>query len=59
MNSLLKGALHTLATTLMLALPLFHGGWFDLTVGAVLTICLNWIISHTIPTTTGASAKQN
>lgn len=32
--------------------------FLTLSVGVVIAIVLNWVISHTIPTTTGASVTQ-
>lgn len=58
MNSFSKGVLHSVISFLVMWLPLIHPGWLDLTVGAVVTIVLNWLLSHTIPTTSGASANQ-
>lgn len=61
MNSFFKGSFHTLITILALALPgiiAHHASLFNMTIGTALGILVNWALSHTIPTTTGASAKQ-
>lgn len=60
MNAFLKGTLHSVASALALFLPVVitHNQIFDTSIGAILILSVNWIISHTIPTTTGASANQ-
>lgn len=60
MKSLTKGIVHTLATLLSFYLPtlISSSHTFELTIGSVIAIALNWVASHTIPTTNGASANQ-
>lgn len=58
MNSFLKGIFHSVATSIIMYLPILHLGWLNLTVGGVIAILANWVLSQTIPTTTGASARQ-
>lgn len=64
MNSFLKSIVHTALSGLALIAPLLipiiqNNPKLDISISAVLAIILNWIISHSIPTTTGASARQN
>lgn len=60
MNSFLKGVLHAVASAVAVALPyaVLHSPMLQESVATLLTVALNWVISHTIPTTTGASAVQ-
>lgn len=58
MNSYLKGALHSVASAVVMWLPLAHADFLNLTVGGIILLVANWLISETIPTTTGASATQ-
>lgn len=61
MNSVLKGLLHTAITLLALYVPALLGSSHlaDVTIGTVVAAVLNWLLSHSVPTTTGASVKQN
>ena len=56
MNSFWKGVVHSAISAIVMYFPFIHADWLNLTVGGVITIALNWALSHTIPTTTGASA---
>jgi len=56
MPSSIKSVLHTLASGLAAWLPLAHFSWLNLTVGGLIALILNFILSYTVPTTTGASA---
>ncbi len=60
MNSFLKGFTHSILSALGLLLPtlISHNPTFDTTIGAVLMLGLNWLLSHTVATTTGRSAEQ-
>ena len=58
MPSSLKGILHSVISVVVMYFPLVHADWLNLTIGGVITIALNWALSHTIATTTGASARQ-
>lgn len=60
MNSFLKGIGHTVLSVIGIYLPVIVSSnpVFHLTVGFVLTAGFNWIFSHFVPTTTGASAQQ-
>lgn len=60
MNSGLKGIAHTILTIVSLMLPALinQSGWSQLTIGGLIAIAVNWALSHTVATTTGASAKQ-
>lgn len=58
MNSFLKGVLHSLASAVIMYLPFAHFSFMNMTIGAVILVVANWVISHTIPTTSGASATQ-
>lgn len=59
MNSFLKGLAHAAASSIIMILPMLHMDWLNLTLGAVVSIIANWVLSQTVPTTTGASANQN
>ncbi len=56
----MKGLAHMIISTLSLWIPTFFSAHPDLnlTISAVIGILLNIGLSHTIPTTTGASANQ-
>ncbi len=59
MNSFTKGLVHTVVTLVALYVPtlLIQSHVADLTVGTIVAWALNWLTSHTIPTTTGASTR--
>lgn len=61
MNSGLKGLTHTVLSIIGLYVPVVLAGssWGTLTVAGIITALLNWGLSNTVPTTTGASAAQN
>lgn len=61
MQSFTKGVFHSLVTILALWIPtlLLQSHIADMTIGSVASILLNWLISHSIPTTTGVSSRQN
>lgn len=60
MNSFLKGILHTLlpVAAIWVTSWVAHSGFADMTIGSGVGLVLNWLLSHFIPTTTGASARQ-
>lgn len=60
MNSFLKAVLHSGVSGLGLLLPVIISSnhVFDVTLGTVVTLVFNYIVSHYVPTTTGASAAQ-
>lgn len=58
MNAFLKGTLHSIASAIIMYIPLAHFSLLNLTVGGIITIVANWLVSYTIPTTTGASSRQ-
>lgn len=60
MKSYLKSIVHTVATLLALYIPTIidHNQVFNMTLGTIVALILNYIISHTIATTNGASAEQ-
>lgn len=60
MNSTLKGILHTVASALGLWLAAFISGnpYISLPLAGVIMSTFNWLVSHYIPTTSGASARQ-
>lgn len=60
MNSSFKALFHTLATLVAFWLPTIasNSHALDATVGSVIALGLNWLLSHTVPTTSGASAEQ-
>ena len=61
MNSISKSVLHTVASYVAIWLPsvIPFSHTLQLSLGAVLLLGANWVISHTIATTTGASAHQH
>jgi len=59
MNSVLKSLLHTIITAVLGYIALIHPSWADITIGGAITWFANWLLSHYIATTTGASARQN
>lgn len=61
MPSSLKAVCHTILSIIGLWLPtlISTNQWGTLTIGAVLTAILNFLLSYTIPTTTGASRMQS
>lgn len=60
MSSGLKGIVHSLLSVLAVGLaaliPMTPA--LNLTLGSLLSMLLNWILSRYVPTTTGASARQ-
>lgn len=60
MNSFFKGVAHMVISVLVLWVPTFFTSHPDLnlSISAAIGILLNWGLSHTIPTTSGASAVQ-
>lgn len=60
MKSYLKGLVHTVATLVALYIPTLvdHSQVLNMTIGSIIALGLNYLISHTIPTTNGASAVQ-
>lgn len=60
MPSSLKALVHTVATYLALYIGTYAGSshTLELSVGGVLALILNFVISHTVATTTGRSAQQ-
>lgn len=59
MNSFWKGIFHSVASAVIMYLPFIHADWLNLTIGGIITIAANWLLSYSIATTNGASAKQN
>lgn len=61
MNSGVKGIIHTVLSIVSLYLPTLITGnpYASLTIGAVIASLLNWALSKTVPTTSGASTRQN
>lgn len=61
MNSVTKAILHTLVGIIPSIVALViasHSPVLDLTIGQIISLIANFLISHSIPTTTGASARQ-
>lgn len=61
MNSVYKSITHTLASIITLWLPVIISSnpIFQMSLGTILMLIVNYLISHFIPTTTGASARQD
>lgn len=61
MNSFWKSVLHTAITVLAFYLPTLidRSGVANLTVGSLVSLVLNWLLSHQVATTSGASAEQH
>lgn len=58
MPSYLKGIAHAIASTVIMYLPIVHFSWLNITLGGLISFGANWLLSHSVATTTGASAKQ-
>lgn len=60
MNSFWKGVCHTILSFVAIVLPMFITGnpYISGPLGLVIAGFLNWALSHTVATTTGASARQ-
>ena len=60
MNSFFKGICHTILSLLSLYLPTLLTGnpYISAPLQGVLIVGLNWLLSQTVATTTGASARQ-
>lgn len=60
MKSYLKAIVHTIFTFAAFYLPtvIDHNQILNNSVGAVIALIINYVISHTIATTNGASAIQ-
>lgn len=60
MNSTVKSIVHTILTIIGLYLPtlIASNPIFNMSVGGLISIGFNFLLSHYIPTTNGASAIQ-
>ena len=58
MPASLKAVVHSAISLLIMWLPLANFSWLNLTIGGVIMIVANYILSATVATTTGASARQ-
>ena len=61
MPSYVKAALHTLVSFIAFVAPTIianHASFFNMSIGAAVGLVLNFLLSHTVATTTGASARQ-
>lgn len=62
MPSSIKAFLHSALTITALIAPTYlaqHASFFNMSLGAFIGLVLNFLLSYTIPTTTGKSAMQN
>lgn len=60
MNAIFKALLHSALTIVALIAPTIfaqHASFFNMSLGAAIGLLLNFLVSYTIPTTTGASAR--
>lgn len=58
MPASLKSFLHMAVGLVLGIISIHHPATFDVTIFAAISWGLNWVLSHTVPTTTGASATQ-
>ncbi len=62
MNATLKAFAHTILSFIAFVAPTIiaqHASFFNMSIGAAIGLVLNFLLSYTVATTTGASAKQN